>query len=90
MTTGECVVTWWENPASPIRERLLRIDRADPWITVDDGLIAEMQHAGMAGEGMFRIDATNGSVTYAQRIHNDQEGHWVCERLTGWPDDDTP
>lgn len=83
--TGECVITSWPNLGSPVGDVFLRIDRADPWIQANDEFIAELQQAGMAGEGLFRIDATNGSVTYAQRIYNAQQGYWVCERMTPWP-----
>lgn len=81
---GEMVVTWWNDPES--QQRVIRIDRADAWIRITEELVAELTEQGWAGEGLFRVEAKNGSVTYALRIQNKQNETWVAERVTAWPE----
>lgn len=66
--------------------KVLRIDQADPWIHVAEEVLEQLEERGWAGEGQFKIEARNGTVRYALRIHNKLTHTWVAERLSEWPE----
>lgn len=81
---GDCTVTQlYDHGTDTYR---LRIDQADKHITIADQMLAELTEQGLAGEGLFRIEAENGTVTYALRGRSAHyPDAWDAERRTPWP-----
>jgi hypothetical protein len=81
---GMCTATQRTDPLT--LNRTLWIDEADEHVLVSDELLAELSVRGWAGEGLFRIEAENGSVTYALRERSPYYPNtWRAERVTPWP-----
>lgn len=79
MTTGTCTVTWWDDPAT--LERVLRLDRADLDIKITEELLSDLHERGWVGEGVFIIEASNGTARYRLGVHNKQDGYWTAHRI---------
>lgn len=76
--TGECVVSWWDDP---IKGRVRRLDRADLNIEITDEVLSELAAAGRAGEGVFVVECDNATARYALRTRRDDRETWTATRI---------
>lgn len=76
---GSMVVTAWYDHAGDVQR--FRVDQADPYIEVADEVLADLQERGWYGEGLFMVEATNGTFRYRLDAHDDERKVWSATRV---------
>lgn len=80
---GMCIATEYYDAATNVRR--VRIDCADEFIEITGEFLDQLTDVGWAGEGLFRLEAENGQVTYQLLEERRFDRIWLAKRLTPWP-----